>query len=388
MSDLVTLSKDGDVAVITINNPPVNALSPGVPEGIMTSVQAAEKDSSVKGIVLIGGGRTFIAGADIKEFGKITSGQKDRGVGLHPVLQVLEDCPKPIVCAIHGTAFGGGLETAMACHYRVAVASAQVGQPECKLGIIPGAGGTQRLPRLAGVTVAADMCAFGDPVPAPKALQAGIIDKIIDGDLLAGAAAYAREMAATGKPPRKARDLSDKIRDQKANETALVAARDAIKKRSRGLLAPRKAIDAVEAATKLPFDQGLAKEAELFKECLFSDQSKALIHVFFGERAVAKIPGISKDLPLIPVKRAAVVGGGTMGGGITMNYANAGIPVLFKEVSQEALDKGLAIIKKNYAATVSKGRLTQKQLDERLALIEPVLTYDKFKEADIVVEAV
>jgi 3-hydroxyacyl-CoA dehydrogenase len=388
MSDLVTLSKDGDVAVITINNPPVNALSPGVPEGIMAAVQTAQKDSSVKGIVLIGGGRTFIAGADIKEFGKITSGQKDRGVGLHPVLHVLEDCPQPIVCAIHGTAFGGGLETAMACHYRVAVASAQVGQPECKLGIIPGAGGTQRLPRLAGVAVAAEMCAFGDPVPAPKALQAGIIDKIIDGDLLAGAVVYAREMAASGKPPRKARDLTDKISDRKANEAALAAARDAVKKRSRGLLAPRKAIDAVEAATKLPFDQGIAKEAELFKECLFSDQSKALIHVFFGERAVAKIPGISKDLPLIPIKRAAVLGGGTMGGGITMNYANAGIPVLFKEISQEALDKGLGIIKKNYAATVSKGRLTQKQMDERMALIEPVLTYDKFKEADIVVEAV
>jgi 3-hydroxyacyl-CoA dehydrogenase len=388
MNELVTLSKDGDIAVITINNPPVNALSPGVPEGIMASVQAAEKDASVKGIVLIGGGRTFIAGADIKEFGKITSGQKDRGVGLHPVLQVLEDCPKPIVCAIHGTAFGGGLETAMACHYRVAVAAAQVGQPECKLGIIPGAAGTQRLPRLAGVAVAAEMCAFGDPVSAPKALQAGIIDKIIDGDLLAGAVAYAREMAATGKSPRKARDLTAKISDPKANETALAAARDAVKKRSRGLLAPRKAIDAIEAATKLPFDQGIAKEAELFKECLYSDQSKALIHVFFGERAVAKIPGISKDLPLIPIKRAAVIGGGTMGGGITMNYANAGIPVLFKEISQEALDKGLAIIKKNYAATVSKGRLTQKQMDERMALIEPVLTYERFKEADIVVEAV
>jgi len=386
MSELVTMSKDGDVAVITINNPPVNALSPGVPEGIMASVQAAQKDSSVKAIVLIGGGRTFIAGADIKEFGKITSGQKDRGVGLHPVLEVLEDCPKPVVCAIHGTAFGGGLETAMACHYRVAAPSAQVGQPECKLGIIPGAGGTQRLPRLAGVAVAAEMCAFGDPVPAPKALEAGIVDKLIEGDLLAGAVAYAREMV--GKPPRKTREQNAKISNQAEIEKALAAARDAVKKRSRGLLAPRKAIDGVEAATKLPFDQGIAKETELFKECLFSDQSKALIHAFFGERAVAKIPGISKDLPLIPIKRAAVIGGGTMGGGITMNYANAGIPVLFKEVSQEALDRGLAIITKNYAATVSKGRLSQKQMDERMALIEPVLTYDKFKEADIVVEAV
>ena len=388
MSDLVTLSKDGDIAVITVNNPPVNALSPGVPEGILASVQAAGKDNSVKGIVLIGGGRTFIAGADIKEFGKITSGQKDRGVGLHPVLEALEECPKPVVCAIHGTAFGGGLETAMACHYRVAVPSAQVGQPECKLGIIPGAAGTQRLPRLAGVAVAAEMCAFGEPVSAAKAFEAGIVDKLIDGDLLAGAVAYAREMAASGKPPRKTRDLTDKISNQAENEKALSATRDAVKKRSRGLLAARKAVDAVEAATKLPFDEGVAKEAELFKECLYSDQSKALIHAFFGERAVAKIPGISKDLPLVTIKRAAVVGGGTMGGGITMNYANAGIPVLFKEISKEALDKGLSIIQKNYAATVAKGRLTQKQMDERMALIEPTVTYDKFKEADIVVEAV
>ncbi len=387
MSDLVTLTKDGDIAVITINNPPVNALSPGVPEGILASVQAAEKDDTIKGIVLIGGGRTFIAGADIKEFGKITSGQKDR-VGLNPVLDVIENCRKPIVCAIHGTAFGGGLETAMACHYRVAVASALVGQPECKLGIIPGAGGTQRLPRLAGVAVAAEMCAFGDPVPAAKALEAGIVDKLIDGDLLAGAVAYAREMAASGKPPRKTRDQTDKISNAAENEKALSATRDAVKKRSRGLLAPRKAIDAVEAATKLPFDQGVAKEAEIFQECLHSDQSKAMIHVFFGERAVAKIPGIDKDLPLIPIKRAAVVGGGTMGGGITMNYANAGIPVLFKEINQEALDKGLSIIKKNYASTVSKGRLTQMQMDERMALIEPTTSYDKFKEADIVTEAV
>jgi 3-hydroxyacyl-CoA dehydrogenase len=386
MSDLVSLTKDGDVAVITINNPPVNALSPGVPEGIKESVEKAAADDSVKAMVLIGGGRTFIAGADIKEFGKMTSGKKDRGVGFNPILAQVEACPKPIVAAIHGTAFGGGLETAMACHYRVAAPKALVGQPECKLGIIPGAGGTQRLPRLAGVAVAAEMCAFGDPVPAAKALEFGIIDKLIDGDLLAGAVAFAREKV--GQPPRRTCDLTDKISNQAENERSLSAARDAVKKRSRGLFAPGKAIEAVEAATKLPFEAGLEKEQEIFKECLFSDQSKALIHVFFGERAVAKIPGISKDTPQLEIKRAAVVGGGTMGGGITMNYANAGIPVLFKEISQEALDKGLAIIKKNYAATVAKGRLTQEQMDQRMALIEPTTSYDKFKEADIVVEAV
>jgi len=384
MSDLVQLTKDGDIAVITINNPPVNALSPGVPEGILESVQAAAKDDSVKGMVLIGGGRTFIAGADIKEFGKITAGEKKRGVGFNEILAIVEDCPKPIVAAIHGTAFGGGLETAMACHYRVAVPSAKVGQPECKLGIIPGAGGTQRLPRLAGAAVAAEMCAFGDPISAKQALEAGVIDKIIEGDLLKGAVEFARQQ----KGPRKTRDLTNKISNQAENEKALAAVRAAAAKRSRGLLAATKAIDAVEAATKLPFDQGLAKEQELFIECLFSDQSKAMIHVFFGERAVAKIPGIAKDQPQLEIKRAAVLGGGTMGGGITMNYANAGIPVLFKEISQEALDKGLAIIKKNYAATVAKGRLTQQQMDERMALIEPTTSYDKFGEADIVTEAV
>ncbi len=384
MSELVNLSKDGDIAVITINNPPVNALSPGVPEGILESVQAAQQDGSVKGIVLIGGGRTFIAGADIKEFGKITAGKKERGVGFNEILKIVEDCPKPIVAAIHGTAFGGGLETAMACHYRVAVPSAKVGQPEVKLGIIPGAGGTQRLPRLAGVTVAAEMCAFGDPISAAQALEAGVVDKVIEGDLLAGAVEFARQQ--TG--PRKTRDRTDKISNQAENEKSLTSVRAAAKKRSRGLMAPGKAIDAVEAATKLPFDEGLKREQELFIECLFSSQSKAMIHVFFGERAVAKIPGIPKDQPQVEIKRAAVVGGGTMGGGITMNYANAGIPVLFKEISQEALDKGLSIITKNYAATVAKGRLTQQQMDERMALIEPTTSYDKFGEADIVTEAV
>ncbi|REK06740.1 MAG: 3-hydroxyacyl-CoA dehydrogenase [Planctomycetota bacterium] len=388
MSDLVQLTKDGEIAVITINNPPVNALSPGVPEGIKESVEASIQDDAVKGIVIIGGGRTFIAGADIKEFGKMTSGKKDRGVGFNPILKIVENCPKPIVAAIHGTAFGGGLETAMACHYRVAVPSALVGQPEVKLGIIPGAGGTQRLPRLAGVAVAAEMCAVGNPVPAPQAHEAGIVDKIIDGDLLEGAVAFARELVAAGKPPRKTCDQTDKISDQAANQKALAAVRDKVAKRARGLMAPGKAIDAVEAATKLPFEEGVAREQELFKECLHSDQSKAMIHVFFGERAVAKVPGIAKDHPKIEIKRAAVVGGGTMGGGITMNYANAGIPVLFKEISDEALEKGLSIIKKNYAATVSKGRLTQEQMDQRMALIEPTTSYDKFKEADIVVEAV
>ncbi len=388
MTDLVALTRDRDIGIVTINNPPVNALSPGVPEGIMAALETLRKDPAIVAIVLIGGGRTFIAGADIKEFGKITSGEKKRDVGLSPLLQALEECHKPIVCAIHGTAFGGGLETAMACHYRVAVASAQVGQPEVKLGLIPGAGGTQRLPRLAGVAKAIDMCTTGDPVRAPDALQCGILDKIVEGELLPGAVAFAREVAAPGKPPRRTRDLSEKLTNAQANAAALDAARAALQKKARGLLAPVKAVEAIDAATRLPFNEGLKKEGELFNECLFSDQSKALIHVFFGERAVGKIPGIGKEAPITPIKQAAVIGAGTMGGGITMAYANAGIPVILKEITQEALDRGMETIRKNYAATVAKGRLSQQQMDERLERIQPTLSYDRFQAADIVVEAV
>jgi 3-hydroxyacyl-CoA dehydrogenase len=387
MNELVTLSKESDVGVITVNNPPVNALSPGVPEGIQECVAALQKDDSIRAAVLIGGGRTFIAGADIREFGKMTSGQKKRPeVGLHPLLLALENCPKPIVAAIHGTAFGGGLETAMACHYRVAVPAAKVGQPEVKLGLIPGAGGTQRLPRLAGVAKAAEMCAGGEPMATKEAAACGIVDKVIDGDLLQGAVAFAREVAAKGAP-RKTRELNAKLSDPQA-AAALEVVRAVVQKKSRGLMAPMKAVEAVALTLKVPFDEGCKREAELFNECLHSDQSKALIHVFFGERIVAKIPGIGKDTPIIPIKRAAVVGAGTMGRGIAMSYANAGIPVILKEADQPALDRAMEAIRKIYSSTVQKGRLTQQQMDERLARIEPTLTYDRFREADIVVEAV
>jgi 3-hydroxyacyl-CoA dehydrogenase len=387
MPDLVLSTKDGEIGILTVNNPPVNALSPGVPEGIAAGVEQFEKDPDVKAIVLIGGGRTFIAGADIREFGKMTSGgNRERGPGFNTILNRIEASSKPVIAAIHGTALGGGLETAMACHYRVAVRSAQVGQPEVKLGIIPGAAGTQRLPRLAGVAKAVEMCAAGDPIGTADALEHGIVDLIIEGDLLQGAVAFARTKA--GSAPRRTRDLNGKLGDAATNATILAAARDTTKKRQRNLIAPLAAIDAVEAATKLPFDEGIARERELFQQCLFSDQSKALIHVFFGEREVAKIPGISKDIQQITVNRAAVVGAGTMGGGIAMVFANAGIPVLLKETDQAALDRGLATIKKNYANSVKKGRFTQQAMDERLARITPTLSYDGFGEVDMVVEAV
>ncbi len=387
MADLVLSTHEGEIGILTVNNPPVNALSPGVPEGIAAGVEQFEKDPSIQAIVLIGGGRTFIAGADIREFGKMTSGgNRERGPGFNTILNRVEASNKPVIAAIHGTALGGGLETAMACHYRVAVPSAQVGQPEVKLGIIPGAAGTQRLPRLAGIAKAVEMCAVGDPIGAADAFEHGIVDQIIEGDLLQGAIAFARTKG--GSAPRRTRDLSGKLGNDATNPPIFAAARDAARKRQRNLIAPLAAIDAVEAATKLPFDEGIARERELFQQCLFSDQSKALIHVFFGEREVAKIPGISKDIQQIPVNRAAVVGAGTMGGGIAMVFANAGIPVLLKETDQAALDRGLATIQKNYANSVKKGRFTQQVMDERLARIHPTLTYDGFGEVDMVVEAV
>jgi 3-hydroxyacyl-CoA dehydrogenase len=386
MSDLVQISKDNDIAIITINNPPVNALSPGVPEGISDAIEQIGKDPSVKAAVLIGGGTTFVAGADIKEFGKITSGTAKRGVAFVPMLVRIEDCPKPVVMAIHGQAFGGGLELAMAGHYRVAVPAAKVGQPEVKLGIIPGAAGTQRLPRLAGVAKAVEMCADGNPISAKEALKYGILDKLIEGDLLQGAVAFAREVA--GKPAPKTRERNEKLGTPESNAPIFAAARDAAHKKARGMMAPLAAIDAVEAATKLPFDQGVEAEQKLFVDCLFSDQSKAMIHVFFGEREVAKIPDIPKDTPVIPVKSLAVVGAGTMGGGITMSFANAGIPVLIKESDQAALDKGMNTIRKNYDTSVKRGRFTQQFVDERLKLITPTLSYDGFDKVDMVIEAV
>lgn len=386
MSDLVHLTKDNDIAIITINNPPVNALSPGVPEGISEAIEQIGRDAGVKAAVLIGAGKTFVAGADIKEFGKMTSGQTRGGIPFVPLLKRIEDCSKPVVMAIHGTAFGGGLELAMAGHYRVASPDAQVGQPEVKLGIIPGAAGTQRLPRLAGVAKAVEMCADGNPIKAKEALSLGIVDKLIEGDLLSGALAFARDIA--GKPARKTRERNEKLGTPEQNAPIFAASRDAARKKARGLMAPMAAIDAVEAATKLPFDEGVEAERKLFTECLFSDQSKALIHVFFGEREVAKIPDVPKETPVIPVKSAAVVGAGTMGGGIAMNFANAGIPVLLKETDQAALDRGMNTIRKNYENTMKKGRLTQQQMDDRLKLIKFTLTYDGFESVDMVVEAV
>lgn len=385
MGDLVQFIKSGKVGVITINNPPVNALSPGVPEGISRAIDQLLADATLNAAVLVGSGNTFIAGADIKELEKMASG-KARGSGLLPLLLKIEDCGKPVVAAIHGSAFGGGLEVAMACHYRVAVRSAKVGQPEVKLGIIPGAAGTQRLPRLAGVAKAVEMCWEGGPIGAEEAAQLGIVDKLIDGDLLAGAIAFAQEIAA--KPISKTRERSGKLDTPEQNAPIFAAAREAVRRKQRGMKAALAAIDAVEAATKLPFDEGCQVERKLFEECLSSSQAKALMHVFFAEREAAKIPDIPKDTPVIPVKTAGVVGAGTMGGGIAMVLANAGIRVLVKEADQAALDRGMANIQKNYANSVKRGRFTQHFVDERLKLIQPTLNLDGFAGVDLVIEAV
>ena len=382
MSNLVELTKQDGIAVITITNPPVNALSPGVPEGISEALDQIAGDETVKVAVLIGGGRTFVAGADIKEFSKITAGAP-RGPGRQPLFLKLEDSCKPIIAAIHGTAFGGGLELAMSAHYRVALSTAQVGQPEVKLGLIPGAGGTQRLPRLAGVAVALEMCVTGNPINAEDALKANIVDEIIDGDLLAGAIAFAQKVAGKPVPMTRAR-----TQNLGANAELFAAAREAAAKKYRGLKAPQAAIDAIEAAAKMPFAEGCLEEQRLFMECLFSEQSKALIHVFFSEREVRKIPDISEGTPSIPVESAAVIGGGTMGAGIAMVLANAGIPVFLKETNRFALDRGLETIRSNYTRSLKRGRFTARAVEENLKRIQPILSYEQLANVDLVIEAV
>jgi 3-hydroxyacyl-CoA dehydrogenase len=375
------------VAVLTIDNPPVNALGAGVWEAIDEAVARAVADAGADAMVLIGAGTTFVAGADIKIFETLKTQEQSlaRSGRTHAMLKRLEDSPKPLVAAIHGNAFGGGLELAQACHYRVATRDAKVGQPEVLLGIIPGAGGTQRLPRLAGAAGALDMCTDGKPVAAPKALAAGILDQIVDGDLRSGAIAFAKSKGST---IRKTRDIPITPELSSAGLAACEQARRALAKTAKGANAPYAVVSAIEAAMTMPFDAGSIRERELFAECVVSTESKALRHLFFAERDAAKVPDVPKDTSTIDIKRAAVVGAGTMGGGIAMSYANAGIPVLLKEVDEAGLQRGLATIRKNYESSVSKGRMTREAYERTMALITPTVSYDGFDQADIVVEAV
>ena len=378
---LVRYEVAGDVAVITVDNPPVNALSPGVPGGIIEGLGQANSDQSISAIVLIGEGRGFIAGADIRYFSKPWPEGEPR---LGGVIEGIETSSKPVVAAIHGHALGGGLELAMCCHYRVIVPGARVGQPEVKLGIPPGAGGTQRLPRLAGVKAALDMIVSGDPVTAQQSVSLGICDQLVEKDLLDGALEFASEVGQAGGPHQLARDRNVVVEASNLFE----AKRKQIERRARGMRTPYACIECVEAAVELPFDEGLAREREIFEVCVTSDESKAMRHVFFAQRAAGKIPGVSKSIEPCQFGSAGVVGAGTMGGGITMNFANAGIPVTVVEQDAALLDKGLSIIQKNYATTVAKGRLTQETMDKRLALITGSTMLDELADADIVIEAI
>lgn len=379
MSDTVSFSKQGAIGLIKVNNPPVNALNQSVRAGLKTCVEQGLADDSVKAMVLICEGRTFIAGADINEFAK---GMGEPG--LVPVIGTMETAAKPIVAAIHGTALGGGLEVALGCHYRVALASAKVGLPEVHLGLLPGAGGTQRLPRLVGAQAALELIVGGGHVPAAKALELGIVDEIVEGDLEAAGIAFAEKLLADGTGPRAIRDIIPEV----AGPEVFDNFEKSIARKQRGFLAPFHIIKSIRAAFELPFDEGMAREAELFMELMTSSESAAQRHIFFAEREVAKVPGLAKDTVKREINCGAVVGAGTMGGGIAMNFANAGIPVKLLEMKQDFLDKGMALIRKNYENTAKKGRISMADVEKRMALIEPTLSYDDIKDVDIVIEAV
>jgi 3-hydroxyacyl-CoA dehydrogenase len=389
MSEPVNYNVVDRVAVLAIDNPPVNALSSVVLDAIEETVAHAVADSDVDAVVLIGAGTTFVAGADIRSFDELKTSDDSirRSENRHAILRRLEDCPKPLIAAIHGHALGGGNELAMACHYRVVSATARIGQPEVNLGLIPGAGGTQRLPRLVGPELAMRMCADGKPIPAEEALAAGAVDEIASGDLLAAAIRFAKAHAERGMT-RKTRELDNKIPDiEAANETGQ-AVRASLPRKVSSLRAPHAALEAIEYGIDHTFDEGSKRERELFAECVVSAESKAMRHLFFAEREVAKIPDVPRDTPVQTIEHAAIIGAGTMGGGIAMTYANAGIPVLLKEVDGQALERGMATIRKNYMSSVEKGRLTPDAAAERLALITPTTSYGGFEQVDIVVEAV
>jgi 3-hydroxyacyl-CoA dehydrogenase len=384
----VSVTLHDDVALITIDNPPVNALGPDVVDGLSASIDEVARNPSILAAVVIGAGRTFVAGADIKGLEQLAWGSETGLPEMHAILQRIEDLPKPFVMAMHGTALGGGLELAMAGHYRVAVADAQMGQPEVNLGIIPGAEGTQRLPRLVGMEKAIEMCVSGKPIKAREALAAGLIDRIIEGDLATGALAFAREMVSVEGSLPKTRERTNKLPSRDHLPALLQAGRDLARKTRRNLEAPLAVVDALEAAATLPFDQGCEKEREVFFRCVRSDQAKALIHAFFAERGAARVPGVTKDTAVAQVASVGIVGAGTMGGGIAMACANAGIRVRITDTTQSALDAGIATIRKNYDVSVARGRFTPQMVEERLARITPQVGYDGFGEADLIIEAV
>lgn len=384
INPVVELRRDGEIAVLTVNSPPVNALSAQVREGIVEGIRQAGADASVKAVVLHCEGRTFFAGADISEFGK-----PPKHPMLPAVVDFIEASSKPVVAALHGTALGGGLETALACHYRVAVPSAKCGFPEVKLGLLPGAGGTQRLPRLVGPERAMEMITSGSPVSAKAAKEMGIVDELVDeNELLASAIAFARRVVAENRPLKKVRDLDDKIAAARGKPEVFEAFRKANARKFRGFQAPEYNIRCVEAAVNLPFDEGIKLERHLFQELVSGEQSAAQRHVFFAERQVWKIPDISDDTPTLPVKKVGIIGAGTMGGGISMNFANAVLPVTIVEAKPEALERGLAVIRRNYESTAKKGRMSMDDVERRMGLLTGSLNLEDLADCDLIIEAV
>lgn len=384
LNAVTTIAVEGDVGVVTLNSPPVNALSAPVREGIDLGIKAALADAAVKSVVLICDGRTFIAGADITEFGRAPVGPS-----LFDVQDIIENASKPVIAAIHGTALGGGLEVALTCHYRVAVPSAKCGLPEVNLGLIPGAGGTQRLPRIVGAEKALEMVTTGQHVGAKACLAMGLVDELAEeGALRETAIAFARKVISENRPLKRVRDLEDKVLADRKNPGLFAEFRKANARKFRGFMAPESNIKCIEAAVNLPFDEGIAVERKLFIELMTGSQSAAQRYVFFAERQAAKIPDVGDDIAPLPVKKVGVIGAGTMGGGISMNFLNAGFPVSIVETQQAALDRGLATIRKNYENTAKKGRLTEADVETRMGLLTGSLALEDLADCDLIIEAV
>ena len=384
MKGTVNYELRGDIAVLEVDNPPVNPLSSGVRVGLCDQFDKANSDENVRGIVLKGAGNAFIAGADISEFG-----QKMEGPDLHTALKNIEYSEKPVVAAINGPALGGGLETALCCNYRIATEKSIVGLPEVNLGLLPGAGGTQRLPRIVGPSQALKIMLSGVPVPAKKALDQGILDSISTGDLVEDAISFLhKKLDETTEHP-KVRDLNEKLVEARGNENVMAEAKALASKSRKGQFAPGQIIKCVEAAIEEDdFDAGMKKESDLFLECLLHPQREAMIHIFFGERTAGKILDVPKDTETQKIGSAGVVGSGTMGGGIAMNFANAGIPVIVLDQDEKNLERGIGVIEKNYQMMVDRGRLSQEMKDGVMSLITPSLNYEDLGDCDIVVEAV
>ena len=381
MSDPVSLSMDGDIAVVTIDSPPVNAINQPIRAGLQREFESVIPDDAVKAILLTCAGRTFAAGADLKEFDEPIAEP-----GYHDVFRLIENSPKPVIAAMHGTALGAGLEVTLACHYRCAVKSARIGLPEISLGIIPGAGGSQRLPHLIGAKAALNFILNIAPATADQALETGILDHVIDGDLQEGALRYVRSLLADDAGPRKTSEMP--IDTDGYDDDFLAEARKVAAKKARGQNAPELLIEAIGHAINLPFEDGMKEELRIGNEALVSDEAKALRYIFFAERDIGNIPGLSKDTEKLPIENVAILGSGTMGGGIAMNFANIGVPVTIVDVSDEALQKGLGTVEKNYQNTVKRGRLTEDQMAERMGLISSTTDYQDIADKDLVIEAI